>query len=95
MGPLVAAGNASGGVDQFGDFLKPQTVAADQSIFPFGTVLYIEGVGVRVVQDKGSGIQGKHLDVAVSGTHEDALAWPGYGKHKVWVIKEVNENDSE
>ena len=58
-------------------------------------MLYIEGVGVRVVQDKGSGIQGKHLDVAVSGTHEDALAWPGYGKHKVWVIKEVNENDGE
>lgn len=56
-------------------FTPDQTVAADQSIFPFGTVLYIEGVGVRVVQDKGSGIQGKHLDVAVSGTHEDALAW--------------------
>ena len=74
---------------------RHQTVAADQSIFPFGTVLYIEGVGVRVVQDKGSGIQGKHLDVAVSGTHEDALAWSGYGKHKVWVMKEVNENDGE
>lgn len=76
-------------------FTPDQTVAADQSIFPFGTVLYIEGVGVRVVQDKGSGIQGKHLDVAVSGTHEDALAWSGYGKHKVWVMKEVNENDGE
>ena len=48
-----------------------------------------------MVQDKGSGIQGKHLDVAVSGTHEDALAWSGYGKHKVWVIKEVDENDGE
>ena len=58
-------------------------------------MLYIEDVGVRVVQDKGSGIQGKHLDVAVSGTHEDALAWSGYGKHKVWVIKEANENDGE
>ena len=58
-------------------------------------MLYIEGIGVRVVQDKGSGIQGKHLDVAVSGTHEDALAWSGYGKHKVWVIKEADENDGE
>ena len=38
------------------------TVAADPDVFPFGTVLYIEDVGVRIVQDKGAGIQGKHLD---------------------------------
>lgn len=63
------------------------TVAADQSLLPFGTVIYIEGVGVRVVQDKGSGVQGKHLDVAVPGSHSDALNWAGYGTHKVWVLK--------
>jgi 3D (Asp-Asp-Asp) domain-containing protein len=64
------------------------TVAADPDIFPFGTVLYIEDVGVRIVQDRGSGIQGKHLDVAVPGTHKDALNWEGCGKHRVWIIKE-------
>ena len=53
------------------------TVAADPDVFPFGTVLYIEDVGVRIVQDKGAGIQGKHLDIAVSGSHEDALSWQG------------------
>lgn len=63
------------------------TVAADQTLLPYGTVIYIEGVGVRVVQDKGSGVQGQHLDVAVSGSHEDALSWPGYGTHKVWILK--------
>ena len=52
------------------------------------TVLYIEDVGVRIVQDRGSGIQGKHLDVAVPGTHKDALNWEGCGKHRVWIIKE-------
>ena len=64
-------------------------MAADPDVFPFGTVLYIEDVGVRIVQDCGSGIQGKHLDVAVSGSHKDALNWEGYGKHRVWVIKEA------
>lgn len=67
------------------------TVAADQSIFPYGTVLFIEDVGIRIVQDKGAGVQGKHLDVAVSGSHEDALNWNGYGEHRVWVIKEKND----
>lgn len=62
------------------------TVAADQTIFPYGTVLYIEGVGIRIVQDKGAGVQGTHIDVAVD-THENALAWSGYGEHQVWILK--------
>lgn len=64
------------------------TVAADQSIFPYGTILYIEDVGICIVQDKGTGVQGNHLDVAVSGTHADALNWNGYGEHRVWVVRE-------
>lgn len=62
------------------------TVAADESL-PFGTVLYIENIGVRVVQDRGAAIHGNKLDVAVSGSHEDALNWEGYGEHRVWIIK--------
>lgn len=64
------------------------TVAADQTLLPYGTVLYIEGVGIRIVQDKGAGVQGYHLDVAVD-THENALAWSGYGEHRVWIIRET------
>lgn len=64
------------------------TVAADQTLLPYGTVLYIEGVGIRVVQDKGAGVQGYHLDVAVD-THENALTWSGYGEHRVWIIRET------
>lgn len=64
------------------------TVAADQTLLPYGTVLYIEGVGIRIVQDKGEGVQGYHLDVAVD-THENALAWSGYGEHRVWIIREA------
>lgn len=66
------------------------TVAADQTLLPYGTVVYIEDVGIRIVQDKGAGVQGSHLDVAVSGSHEDALNWDGYGEHRVWIIKETN-----
>lgn len=65
-------------------------MAADPDVFPFGTVLYIEDVGVRIVQDTGPGIKGKRLDVAVSGSHKDALSWDGYGQHRVWVIQEAN-----
>lgn len=66
------------------------TVAADQTLLPYGTVVYIEGVGIRIVQDKGAGVQGNHIDVAVSGSHEDALKWTGYGEHRVWIIKETD-----
>lgn len=64
------------------------TVAADQTLLPYGTVIYIKDVGIRIVQDRGAGVQGNHLDVAVD-THENALAWSGYGEHRVWIIRET------
>lgn len=64
------------------------TVAADQTLLPYGTVIYIEDVGIRIVQDRGAGVQGNHLDVVVD-THENALAWSGYGEHRVWIIRET------
>lgn len=63
------------------------TVAADLSVLPLGTVVYIEGVGVRVVQDTGGALQGQHLDIAVSGSHDDALCWPFGGQLAgVWIL---------
>lgn len=60
------------------------TVAADPAVLPYGTVLYIEGVGVRIVQDTGA-LAANQLDVAVD-THQHALEWSGYGTHAVYII---------
>lgn len=63
------------------------TVAADTRRFPFGTRLYIEGVGERVVQDRGGAIKGNRLDVFVS-THGKAFnAALNQRAAKVWVLK--------
>lgn len=39
---------------------------------PFGTVVWIEGVGQRIVQDRGT--SGKHLDLYFE-SHQEALNW--------------------
>ena len=68
------------------------TVAVnDTTQFPFGTILYIEDVGIRIVQDTGP-FSGKQIDCAVD-THEHALHWEGSGKHKVWIVEKGNEDE--
>ena len=48
------------------------TVAADWSILKPGTIVEIEGIGRRTVQDKGSGVKGNHIDIYMT-THSEAL----------------------
>lgn len=81
--PHICGGN---GITASGT--KPQqgvTCAADWSVLPAGTYIYIEDVGVRRVEDTGSAIKGQRLDIAVD-THENALHWKGFGTHRVWVL---------
>ena len=74
------------GITSSGAKVQPGvTVAADTSVLPYGTVVYIEGVGLRVVQDTGGAVKGNKLDVAVN-THAEALSWSGWGSRRVWVI---------
>jgi 3D (Asp-Asp-Asp) domain-containing protein len=57
------------------------TVAADWSLFPPGTRLFIQDIGDRVVQDRGRGIVGPRIDIFFR-SHGEAVA---FGRRKVGV----------
>jgi 3D (Asp-Asp-Asp) domain-containing protein len=58
------------------------TIAADTSIFPLGTLLYIPGYGYGIVADTGSAIKGKKIDLFYLSKKEVYTNW---GKKKVIV----------
>lgn len=62
-----------------------RTIAADFTVLPPLTRVYIEGVGERVVEDKGGAIKGKKLDLYIADLDE-ALEW-GVQERQVWVIE--------
>lgn len=86
--PHICGGNgvtASGTVPTQG-----RTIAADWRVFRPGTWVFIDGVGIRRVEDSGSAIKGNRIDVAVD-THANALRWPGQGRHDMWVLSRPPE----
>lgn len=60
------------------------TVAMPKSI-PFGTRIHIDGVGERIVQDRGGAIKGNKIDLYFD-SHEEALQF-GRQKRKVNILK--------
>jgi 3D (Asp-Asp-Asp) domain-containing protein len=62
------------------------TIAADTSIFPLGTLLYIPGYGYGIVADTGSAIKGKKIDLFFLNKKEVYTRW-GKKKVKVYVLK--------
>ncbi len=55
------------------------------STLPFGTKVYIEGIGERISEDTGSAIKGKKIDLFMN-SHEAALKF-GVKKLDVYIIK--------
>ncbi|MFE4571369.1 3D domain-containing protein [Paenibacillus chitinolyticus] len=62
------------------------TIASDWNVLPKGTRVWIEGVGMRVVQDKGGAIKGNKIDVYFE-REEDARQFGRRKNVKVKIFK--------
>lgn len=74
-------GITSTGVEVRRDFYS--TIAADPTVFPYGTILYIPGYGFGVVADCGGAIKGNRLDLFFNTLTDVYEQW---GKKEVDVF---------
>lgn len=73
------------GITSSGVLARPGTIAADTSIYPYGTVMYIPGYGYGRVEDTGGAIKGQHIDL-FRPNHWLARHWGVRTKKvKVWL----------
>lgn len=74
---------ASGAVAQEG-----VTIAADWDVLPPGTVVYIDGMGERIVQDRGGGVKGNAVDIYFED-HNEALVF-GRQTVRLYIVEDGN-----
>ena len=65
------------------------TIAADWDVLPPETVVYIDGLGERVVQDRGGAIKGNAVDIYFED-HDEALVF-GRQAVRLYIIEERRE----
>lgn len=73
----------SDGITASGTYATAGRTVAAASEFDFGTRLYIDGLGERVVEDRGGAIGGGRLDV-VCEDHDECYTITGW--YDVWLI---------
>ncbi len=72
------------GITSSGKATRNGTIAADLSLYPYGTIMYVPGYGYGVVEDTGKDIKGQHIDLYFN-THREALNWGrATSSVKVW-----------
>jgi 3D (Asp-Asp-Asp) domain-containing protein len=87
---VVAKGADAGqpkavGITASGKRARVGTIAADTTLYPFGTIMYIDGYGYGRVEDRGGKIKGNHIDLFFT-THDEALKWGKQTlKVKIWL----------
>ncbi|MFH0953543.1 MAG: 3D domain-containing protein [Verrucomicrobiota bacterium] len=86
--PIIASGPHRGdpkrvGYTASGTRALPGTIAADTSLFPFGTIMLVPGYGYGRVEDRGGDIKGHRVDLYFR-SHRGAEAW-GRARKKVKV----------
>lgn len=64
------------------------TAAADWSVLPKGSMVYISGLGFKEISDKGGAVKGNHIDVLVAD-HYTALQL-GVHNEDVWLLVKKN-----
>lgn len=73
------------GITSSGSRVRPGSIAADTSIYPYGTIMHIPGYGYARVEDTGGAIKGQHIDV-YRPNHWFARLWGVQElKVKVWL----------
>ena len=65
-----------------------RTIAVDPKIIPYGTIIYIEGIGARIAEDCGGAVKNNVIDVFVDATHQEAIQM---GRKKLKVYKILND----
>ena len=84
--PCVKCCGKNDGITASGEkAVQGVTVAADTKVLPFGTKIYIDGVGERIVQDSGGAIKGNRIDLYFSD-HQSALNF-GRQTREVFIIE--------
>lgn len=70
------------------------TIAADLTIFPLGTILFVPGYGYGVVADTGSAIKGNRLDLYYDTVQDVYTNW-GKKTVDVYIVEKGNGTLSE